>query len=132
MREDGVSANERRLLTVLVAEDEVLIRMIVSDGLRDAGFSVIEAMNGDEAVEILNSGAPVDLVFSDVRMPGSLDGLGLLAFVRRTFPDLPVVITSGHLPPELAFADGAMGFVAKPYEVGLVIKAVEDTIAKCP
>ena len=87
-------------------------------------------MNGDEAVEILTSGASVDLVFSDVRMPGSVDGLGLLGFVRGAFPGLPVVITSGHLRPELALADGATQFLAKPYGVEQVIKLLQGELVK--
>jgi DNA-binding NtrC family response regulator len=78
---------------------------------------VIEAASGDEAVAILKSGVRVDLVLSDVRMPGSVDGLALLAFVREHFPKTPVIITSGHLPPDLALADGAAHFLAKPYQL---------------
>jgi CheY-like chemotaxis protein len=132
MQVSGVSAEELRLVNILIVEDELLIRMIVSDGLRDVGYNVIEAINGDEAVEILSSGAAVDLVFSDVRMPGSLDGLGLLGFIRTAFPGLPVVITSGHLQPELALADGATQFLAKPYGVEQMIKLIQGELAKMP
>ncbi len=92
---------------ILIVEDEVLIRIMVSDELRDAGYEVIEAATADEAVEILQTALPFDLVFSDVRMPGSMDGLGLLACVRARFPALPVIITSGHMDPALAAVNGA-------------------------
>jgi DNA-binding NtrC family response regulator len=115
---------------VLLVEDELLIRMIVSDELRDAGYHVIEAANGDEALVIFTSKVSVDLIISDVRMPGALDGIGLLAIVRRTSATLPVIITSGHLDPEVALADGATRFLAKPYAMELILGAVRDELAK--
>lgn len=100
---------------VLVVEDELLIRMFLSDELRDAGFHVIEAFNADEALVVLRSVVP-DIIVSDVRMPGSLDGIGLLAAVRETFPTLPVIITSAHLQPALAVSDGAVLFMLSRIE----------------
>ena len=101
--------------TILVVEDEFLIRFMVSDALRDAGFAVIEACDADEALEIAYSGVPLELIFSDVRMPGSIDGLGLLAQVQDLRPTVPVIITSGHLLPDEALSKGAVKFLGKPY-----------------
>jgi DNA-binding NtrC family response regulator len=115
---------------ILVVEDEFLIRMIVSDELRDADYDVIEACNADEALVILKSPVPVCLIISDVRMPGSMDGLGLLAEVRAVSPTLPVIITSGHLEPRLAIADGATRFLGKPYALDAIIGAVREELAK--
>ncbi len=115
---------------ILFVEDELLIRIIVAEELRDAGFDVIEAVNADEALEVLKSVARIDLIISDVRMPGSLDGMGLLAIVRKTSPALPVIITSGHLDPTLALADGATQFMAKPYSMELIVAAVHEALAK--
>lgn len=109
---------------ILVVEDELLIRLALSDGLRDAGYQVIEACSADEAVEALGTVA-LDLVISDVRMPGSLDGLALLAIVRQRFPALPVIIVSGHLQPSLALADGATRFLSKPYALEAMLEAIE-------
>lgn len=114
---------------ILVVEDELLIRLALSDGLRDAGYQVIEACSGDEAAEALGTVRP-DLVISDVRMPGSLDGIALLAIVRREFPELPVIIVSGHLRPSAALADGATQFLAKPYAMDEMLQAVEAEIGK--
>ncbi len=114
---------------VLVVEDDLLIRMMLSDELRDAGFHVIEAFNADEALVVLRRVVP-DIIVSDVRMPGSLDGMGLLAAVRETLPTLPVVITSAHLQPQLAVSDGAVQFIAKPYRVEVVVGAVQDELAR--
>ena len=116
------------LITVLVVEDEFLIRMLVADHLRDAGFVVIEAFNGDEAIDILATGAAIDLVFTDVRMPGSADGMDLLAFVQSTRPDLPVLMTSGHLEPELAYAGGAQRFLSKPCDPDFVVAAIRKAV----
>jgi DNA-binding NtrC family response regulator len=115
---------------ILLVEDEFLIRMMVSDVLRDAGFDVIEAANADEALTILKSAVRIDLMISDVRMPGSIDGLGLLAVVRGTLPTLPVIITSAHLDPRLAITDGATRFVPKPFSLEFVVAAVRAELAK--
>ena len=93
---------------------------MLSDGLRDAGYQVIEACSADEALTVIRSAVP-DLIISDVRMPGSLDGMGLLAVVRETLPTLPVIITSAHLQATLAISDGATQFVAKPYSMESVV-----------
>ena len=77
---------------ILVVEDEFLIRCMLSDELRDVGYQVIEACDASEALSVLKTVQP-DLIISDVRMPGPLDGLGLLALVRETMPTLPVIIT---------------------------------------
>jgi CheY-like chemotaxis protein len=115
---------------ILVVEDEFLIRLLLSEVLRDAGYDVIEAFNGDEALSVLTSSIRLDLIVSDVRMPGSLDGIGLLRIVREALPELPVIITSGHEAPARALAEGATRFVAKPYQMDLVVRAVHDELAK--
>lgn len=120
------SASPRK--RVLVVEDELLIRIMVSDELRDAGYDVIEAFNADEAVIILSSAVHIDVIVSDVRMPGSLDGMALLGVVRERFPALPVIITSGHLEPTEAIAKGANKFVPKPYAGDWIVRAVQDEL----
>ena len=123
------TAAERRL-RILVVEDELLIRLLISDVLRDAGYEVVEAVNGDEALDLINAGIAVDLVLSDVRMPGSTDGLALLKFVREKLADLPVIIVSGHLEPQVALAAGAAQFLAKPFKIEEALKVVEIEIQK--
>ena len=113
---------------VLIVEDEFLVRMILSEYLRDAGYQVIEACDADEALVLMESIVP-DLIISDVRMPGSIDGLGLLKVIRKTRPTLPVIITSAHLQPTLALASGATQFLPKPYSQEAVVKAVQDQLA---
>lgn len=119
-----------RQVRLLIVEDELFIRMFVCDVLRDAGYDVVEAVNGDEALDILKAGVAIDLVLSDVRMPGSTDGMALLAFVRKNLADLPVIITSGHLASEIALAQGAAQFLAKPFRVEEALKMVDLEVAK--
>ncbi len=82
--------------TLLVAEDDVFIRAMIADFLRDVGYDVVEASNADEAVAVFESGTPVDLLFSDVKMPGSMDGVELARRVKSRWPDTHVLLTSGY------------------------------------
>ncbi|MGZ5904834.1 MAG: response regulator, partial [Reyranella sp.] len=68
--------------TVLVVEDEILVRTVIAAYLRDCGFDVVEAGSADEAVRVLEAGVRIDIVFSDINMPGSLDGFGLAQWLR--------------------------------------------------
>lgn len=113
---------------ILVVEDELLIRCLISEIMRDAGYTVIEAANGDEALEIVRSDISLDLVFSDVKMPGSVDGLGLLEAVKSSRPQIPVLITSGHCDPTLALDGGAAHFVRKPYDLNAVVELIRDEL----
>ena len=115
---------------ILIVEDELLIRMMVGDELRDVGYDVLEAYNADEAVVMLNTGVQFDLIISDVRMPGSMDGLGLLTYVKASRPTLPVIIASGHLKRIEAEACGASSFIAKPFAVDVVVAAVAHALER--
>jgi CheY-like chemotaxis protein len=82
---------------VLVVEDEVLIRSFVADELREGGFQVVEASSADEAWAFLESGEKIDLIFSDVHMPGSMNGLDLARRVQAKYPHVRFIVTSGNL-----------------------------------
>lgn len=114
------SAASTPLRVILIVEDEVLIRMLLSEALRQEGYVVIEAANADEAFLVLHAAPNPDVLVTDVRMPGTVDGFALAAFVRQTRPELKVIITSGHAGP-----DGARGladaFLPKPYELGAIL-----------
>src|ERR1700710_1599105 len=97
---ESKAAETRKI--VLIVEDEVLIRLAVADHLRDSGYQVVEASNADEALEYLQGPNNVSLVFSDVRMPGTMDGLKLAQRIRESYPALSVILASGHLLPEEA------------------------------
>ena len=84
---------------ILVVEDDPLIRFAIAEALRDLGASVVEAATADEAWQYLTGGEPVDVIFTDYRMPGSMTGAELAVRVRRQFPALEVVVTSGDFEP---------------------------------
>lgn len=101
----------------MVVDDEVLIRLIAVDMLHEAGFRVVEACNADEAVILLATDIECDLIFTDVNMPGSMDGFGLAAFVKETYPLVPVVLTSGGVPACLLSKAEPAAVVPKPYSL---------------
>jgi len=111
---------------ILLVEDEVLIRMQLADLLREVGYEVLEAANGEEATMILATAEKLDLIVTDVRMPGSMDGIELTASAKRLCPSLPVIVFSGHLSP--GAADPADLFIQKPFRENEVLSAVENLI----
>src|SRR5262245_21429794 len=100
---------------------------MIAEELRSKGFAVVEASNSDEAQAILQTSARVDIVVSDVRMPGALDGLGLARWVREARPELKVVIASAHVPDgrphELADA-----YFVKPYDVDRLVARLRELL----
>jgi CheY-like chemotaxis protein len=116
---------------VLLVEDEELISMLVADDLRDRGFAVEEVATGEEALRHLRSGAPVDIIFTDVNLPGDIDGAELAELARQMRPDLPILYASGR------YAEfGLKGmvtrslFVPKPYSPAEVCTLIERMSAR--
>jgi CheY-like chemotaxis protein len=105
---------------VLVVEDEILIRVLIAEELRAEGFSVIEAATADEALSYFQAGFQVDLVLSDIELPGILNGLDLIRRLRAEAPDLLTVLTSGYSP---SFHE-ADAFLQKPYDVKQAVALV--------
>ncbi len=108
---------------VLIVEDEVLPRLAMAEHLRDCGFQVVEAGNGAEAQALILGGLKPNLVFSDITMPGGVDGMDLALWLMVQSPDTLVVLTSG-LPDSLAKAETACkhvrAFIPKPYDHNFV------------
>ncbi len=114
---------------VLVVEDEAGLLFVTSDSLvHDGGFEVIEARSADEAVEILSSRNDIACVFTDVRMPGKIDGLELTRLVMARYPGLPVLMTSGNLRPAERVAN--VPFLTKPYDLQHLSLAIRALIAE--
>jgi CheY-like chemotaxis protein len=113
-----------RETAVLVVEDETLILMDIVDCLEDAGFEVIEAANADQAIEVLESRDDIRVVFTDVDMPGSMDGLKLAAFVRERWPPIKLIITSGHVAVEERDLPAGGRFFRKPYQGRSIAQAI--------
>ncbi|MFO7477761.1 MAG: response regulator [Methyloceanibacter sp.] len=101
--------------TILVVEDEFLIRAMLSEKLQDAGFKVLEASTGEEAVTILEQVDSIELVLTDVRMPGSIDGFALAKWIAVHRSAMPVIVVSGHAN-EADIIPG-QAFFRKPYDV---------------
>ena len=117
---------------VLLVEDEGLIRLVASQTLEDEGFEVVEAWNGDEAARLLDGPDSFDILFTDVQMPGTLDGLDLAMHARRRCPGIPVLVVSGYaaqLMTRLGGLDPAATFIGKPYSLDEVVTAVRHLTA---
>lgn len=119
--------------TVLIAEDDAFVRIVIADFLRDAGYQVIEARNADDAIATLQSGAAIDLLFTDVRMPGSMDGCGLARLVRAQWPATRVIITSGY-SSALVNAQTAIDDIVmpKPYRPQHVLSTIRAIVGAKP
>ncbi|WP_052025476.1 response regulator [Novosphingobium sp. AP12] len=109
---------------ILVADDEPLIRMNTADTLAELGFSTIEARDAEDALTKLKAHPEIAVLFTDINMPGSFDGLELARRVRGLRPDLQVIVTSGKMKPsQIEIPNGAM-FISKPY----TSRAIADLI----
>ena len=117
--------------TVLVVEDEVLIRMVISEYLRHCGYKVIEAADADEAIAVLQqSDLTIDVVLSDVAMPGSMDGFGLAQWIRQHRQGLDVILVGTPARAAQAAADLCESgpTLAKPYEPQLVVDRIQAAV----
>jgi CheY-like chemotaxis protein len=123
----GLSASKRPV--VLVVEDEFLLRIDAVDMIAAAGFEVVQAGNADEAIEILESRRDITVVFTDIQMPGSMDGLKLARAVRGRWPPIKIVATSGHANVGETDLPAGGRFLPKPYspmEVTGVLRELTD------
>jgi DNA-binding NtrC family response regulator len=116
--------------TILVVEDEPLIRMSAVATLQDAGYWVLEAQNSAEALDMLARHAEISIMVTDVRMPGHMDGLALVTWVQLNNPAIRSIVVSRNATAAQAGKAGAFGFVAKPYLLTTIVKAVHDTVLR--
>jgi two-component system, response regulator PdtaR len=114
---------------ILVVEDDALIRTLAVEIVEEAGFNFIEAANADEAVAILESRTDIAMVFTDIDMPGSMDGLKLAHAIRNRWPPVKIVMVSGktHLSPRELPTNSK--FFAKPYPVSEMILELRSSLA---
>jgi len=111
---------------ILVVEDEVLVRMVIAEQLRHAGYHVVEAANAHEALQILRHDSDVKLILTDIRMPGTIDGVELARLARSEFPAIKIVLSSGHL----ASVDWVEhdGYFRKPYHPRDIISHIKTLL----
>jgi two-component sensor histidine kinase/CheY-like chemotaxis protein len=115
---------------VLVVEDEMMLRMRAVDIVEDAGFTPIEAVNADEALAILESRSDIELLFTDIQMPGSMDGLKLAHAVHRRWPSIKIILVSGKLTLAEAEKPTDSRFFGKPLEVKQMIAEMQEMIGQ--
>lgn len=119
----------KKLIAVLVVEDEPLVRMAIVTELEDHGLQVLEAGNALEAIAILEKQPVVDVIFTDVDMPGGLDGLELAKIVKQRCPKIEVIVTSGHREVQQGDLPVKGRFVLKPYVSEKVVRNILEIAA---
>lgn len=105
---------------ILVVEDEVLVRLTIADALHDAGFEVVEAATADDAIEIINE-QTIHFLFTDIQLPGTLDGVDLAHAVAARFPNAGIIVASGRLTPEEVSLPPGAEFFSKPYSFEKIV-----------
>jgi CheY-like chemotaxis protein len=117
-------------ILVLVAEDEELVRILVVEALRDAGLEVMEAMHAEAALSVLKQyAARIHVLFTDVQMPGAMDGLALAHHASRNWPRIALLITSARPRPDRAMLPARSRFLAKPYHHSHVVRHIRELAA---
>lgn len=116
-------------IAVLIVEDEPLILMNTAHLLQDEGFEVYEAENADVAIDLLSRHDNIRLLFTDIDMPGSMDGLKLAAAVRDRWPPVKIIVTSGARTVEITDMPDGSVFFSKPYTHVAVIKSMRELLS---
>jgi CheY-like chemotaxis protein len=111
---------------ILIVEDESLLRLDSAETIEHAGFEVIQAANADEAIAILNARLDIHVVFTDIQMPGSMDGLKLAHFVRNRWPPIKIVATSGQVVAGADDLPAGSVFLPKPYRGAEVVATLRE------
>ena len=122
-------ADSGRRALVLIVEDEAIVRLEAVDFIRDAGFDVLEASNADEAIRILESRMDVTIVFTDVDMPGSMDGVRLAHAIRGRWPPIRLVVASSYTHLDEDDLPSGSRFLVKPYRHREVVKTLHELAA---
>jgi two-component system, response regulator PdtaR len=113
---------------VLVVEDEPLLRMMAVEVVEEAGFVALEAGNADEAVALLESRLDIALLFTDINMPGSMDGLKLAHAVRGRWPPIKILLVSGQVRLQPSQLPSSSRFVGKPYRTAAMVEELRSLV----
>ncbi|MBA2936536.1 response regulator [Sphingomonas sp. CGMCC 1.13654] len=122
-------SSRRHKAIVLVVEDEPILRMMAVDIVEEGGFEAIEASDANEAIAILEARHDIRLVFTDVDMPGGMDGLKLAAAIRDRWPPIEVIVTSGKALPEGIDLPARVIFIPKPFDMKRLKSALQQMAA---
>jgi two-component system, response regulator PdtaR len=115
--------------SVLVVDDEALIRMAMLDIVEEAGYSAVEAADAEEAIIMLERCPHIVAVLTDINMPGTMDGLQLSRMIRDRWPQIGLVVTSGRYVAKAAQMPDGVHFIPKPYTPGEIVAALQDCAA---
>ena len=118
----------KALPVVLVVEDEPLLRMLAVEVVEEAGFIAIEASDADEAVILLESRTDIALLFTDINMPGSMDGLKLAHAVRDRWPPIKILVVSGKERLQSSDLPSNSCFVGKPYQASAMVEELRSMV----
>jgi CheY-like chemotaxis protein len=117
-------------IMVLVAEDEELVRLVIVEALEDEGFDVIEAEHAEAALGVLQiHAARVHVLFTDIHMPGAMDGLALAHHTAKNWPNIALLLTSAHPRPHRGKLPEKCRFLAKPYRHDHVFRHIRELAA---
>lgn len=120
-------SSDRPPAVILIVEDDPILRFTLAMELNQAGFSVREAASADEAETVIGTGAPIDVVVTDIEMPGTRSGLDLAKTVRAFHPNMRVIVVSGIAPPS-AIVGVADAFFGKPYDTDRLILRIRSLL----
>lgn len=122
----SVPASSHSPVTILMVEDEALVRILGAGMLARAGFRVIEAADSDEALERLEAASDIQLLFTDVNLAGTLDGLALARQVRERWPCIGIIVVSGQASPQPCELPTGSHFHRKPYDADAVLRHARE------
>jgi CheY-like chemotaxis protein len=111
--------------TILIVEDEPLVRLDIVDFFEDRGFRVFEAADAKAALRILESNPAIEIVLTDIQMPGSMDGLKLAHYVRDRWPPTLLIVASGMVKPRAEDLPSSAIFISKPFDPRAVMREIE-------
>ena len=111
---------------LLVVENELLLSVDISDALKDDGYDVITVANADEAIKVLETRNDIHTIFTDIDLPGSMDGLKLAAAVKDRWPPVHIIVTTGMSAPRRDQMPAQSLFIAKPYRNAEVLEALRS------
>ena len=117
---------------VLIVEDEPLVRALAADVFEEEGFEVIEAATADFALTVLNARDDVSVLFTDVDMPGRLNGLDLAHAAKSMCPEIVVIVVSGKLPSGFSGVAPEARFIPKPYRMTNVVQMIRNVLDEQP
>jgi len=116
--------------TVLVVDDDIFVRVAISENLRDAGFQVLEAASAHDAVGVMLADMPIHALVTDLQMPGAMDGFGLGLAARSASPDLKILVMSSFLPESTGARLSPFAFIEKPFRPQVLIDRLREMLGE--